>query len=181
MSKFVCKRKDVCTGDLYKEKNVDYGVYYNDGTEMNSNELEERGFSPNYSGKIFCRKMLYTVNEDNLANDLMYISYNNYPIEGLKNISEDDLEFVINDQVNLEALIEYMGYGSDLTQEDLNEIFLKIITHRKWLKKHATLFSNSDGTGVLPSYMYYALLENNRYNCGKPSKLEKGHGYMKRR
>ena len=34
MSKFVCKREDVCAGRLIKENNISYGVYFEDGSTI---------------------------------------------------------------------------------------------------------------------------------------------------
>ena len=116
MSKYVCKREDVCAGKLFKENNI----YYEDGSKMDTNEPEKQGYK--YDGKLYCRHILFNVGIHNFANDLVYKSPL-YPIDGIYPTIDFDCEFLIEDMVNLEKVLKYMNYNESLTQEDINDIY----------------------------------------------------------
>lgn len=128
MKKYIATRKDICTGLLIIK---------------NDEELIEKRIKEQKSHKFFltddsvCRGMLFNVNEDGLANDLIYTTPNNYPIDVIEPKFDAENEFIIKFYVELEELLKYMGYGIDLTQSDLNQIYWKLITHCFWIWHHA--------------------------------------------
>ena len=184
MSKYVCKREDVCAGKLFKENNI----YYEDGSKMDTNEPEKQGYK--YDGKLYCRHILFNVGIHNFANDLVYKSPL-YPIDGIYPTIDFDCEFLIEDMVNLEKVLKYMNYNESLTQEDINDIYKKLITRKTWLKKNYKLFGIEKGIikqfyispeeSTLPKDVFSKLgIEPEKYR-GRPHKEEKVHQKIKRK
>ena len=84
MTKYVAKRKDVCAGELLKPENVTIKAYYSFNNEVSKEELAKQGIGNiNAYGGLVCRGMLFNVNENGLANDLIYTTPTNYPINGI--------------------------------------------------------------------------------------------------
>ena len=191
MSKYVCKRKDVWSGILYKNKNVPFGIFYRDGTEMRADEFIKKGFSPNYSAKIRCRQMLIKVNEEKMAEDLIYNTPTLYPIDGFASVNDSNSDFVIEEIINLEELLKYMEYNESLTQEDLGKIYKKLIVRKKWLEKNCNLFGYEKGrynyyrmseeTPEIPSDIFERIETKKTYGNGKPSKYEPDYKLIKKK
>lgn len=191
MSKYICKRRDVCSGVLYQRKNVPFGVFYTDGTEMNLEELEKRGFSPDYSAKVRCRQMLIRVNDQKLAEDLIYDTPINYPILGFEAEGNTSSDFVIDEFINLEELLKYLDFRESLTQENLNDIYKLLIEKRKWLMKNSKLFGygksrynyyrESEKESELSHDFFDKIgIEKIKHN-GKPSKYEPGYRKIRKK
>ena len=188
MSKFVCKREDVCAGRLIKENNVSYGAYFEDGSVMNADELEEKGYK--YDRGLYCRHILFNIDIHNLANDLVYKSPL-YPIEEIYPTIDFESDFVVEDMVNLENVLKYMNYNESLTQEDIKDIYKNLIKHKTWLKKNYQLFGLEKGIfkefyfkpedSALPKEVFRKLGTETEYYRGRPHREEKAYQKIKRR
>ena len=189
--KYVISRKDVCAGQLLKSEEVLYRAYDCVGKkEVTQEELAKQGINFSvFSGLIF-RPMLFNVNDNGLANDLIYTTPTSYPIKDMNaNVSVDG-EFIIDSYVELEELLKYLKYGVDLTQDDLNKIYRKLITNRYWLNHNKELFGLikcgygqyfGGGTQILPSEIYENLSHINCCTNGKPHEEEPGYSLIKRK
>lgn len=128
MKKCIATRKEICAGILIIKEDE---------------ELIEKRIKEEKSHKFFltdnsvCRGMLFNVNEDGLANDLIYTTPTNYPIDGIEPKFEVESDFIIKLYAELDELLKYMGFGIDLTQSDLNQIYRKLIAHCYWIWHHA--------------------------------------------
>ena len=192
MSKYVATRKDVCAGSLLQSSKMSYKIYDKNNNEITDKDLTELGIT-NFSvfGGLVCRAMLFNVNEDRLANDLIYTTPTNYPIKGIRPKINVESEFIITDYVELEELLKYLKYGIDLTQNDLNHIYRKLITHNWWLKHHRELFGwkklnndmgyGSGGIETIPSSIYDNLSSISCFKDGKPYKEEPSYCLIKKR
>ena len=188
MSKFVCKREDVCAGKLFKKNNISYGAYFEDGSVMNADELEEKGYK--YDRGLYCRHILFNIDIHNLANDLVYKSPL-YPIEEIYPTIDFDSDFVVEDMVNLEKVLKYMNYNKSLTQEDIRDIYKKLIAHKTWLKKNYKLFGLEKGMfqqfyftpedSTLPKEVFSKLGTETQFYRGRPHPEEKVYQRIKRR
>lgn len=145
---------------------------------------------------LVCRGMLFNINDDGLANDLIYTTPTGYPIQNIEPKIEVESEFIIQNYVELEELLKYLNYGIDLTQNDLDQIFRKFITHNWWLKHHMELFGwrkfyrqntgefsayVSGGTQVISKSIYHNLYNISIYRNGKPHKEEPCYSLIKKR
>lgn len=132
------------------------------------------------------RGMLYTLNQNGLAHDLIYKTLLNYPILGIDPINSD-LDLVIEKNINLDELLKYLNYDEKLTQKDLNKIYKKLIIKNWWLKNHLDLFrykSLNDANfnnEKLPSNIYLNLRSISSYRNCKPSIEEPGYSLIKKR
>lgn len=188
MPKYVAARKDICAGQLLKMNTISVQVYDSNGNEVSSEQLAKQGMSISVSGGLVCRGMLFNVNEDGLAKDLIYTTPTCYPIEGIEPKINVESDFVINHYVELEELLKYLKYGVDLTQHDLQRIHRKLITHKWWLEHHMELFGwkkcaigyGSGGIETVPMNIYDNLSWINCSKNGKPNKEEPGYTLIKK-
>lgn len=190
MKKYVATRKDICAGQLIKNIGISYKIFDASNNEVNEEDLAKQGIKNfSISAGIICRGMLFNVNEKGLANDLIYTTPTNYPIEGVQPKENVESEFIINNYVELEELLKYLKYGEDLTQNDLNQIYKKLITHKWWLEHHMELFGwkkmsigyGSGGIQTVPKSIYDNLSSISCCKNGKPYKEEPGYSLIKKR
>jgi len=190
MAKYVVTRRDICAGRLIKPIGMSYKMYDINKVEISKEKLAEQGIT-NISvfGGLICRGMLFNVNESGLANDLIYTTPTNYPIEGIQSKTNVKSEFIIQDYVELEELLKYLKYGVDLTQKDLNQIYRKLITSGWWLNNHMDLFGwqknkygyNSGGNQIIPMSIYDNLSNICLIGNGKPHKEEPEYKLIKKK
>lgn len=197
MKKYVATRRDICAGELVKMEKVTFKVYDQNGDLTSEVELEAQGITNlSVTGGLVCRGMLFNVDDNGLANDLIYTTPTKYPIEGRKPNIDVESEFLIQHYVELEELLKYLNYGVDLTQKDLNAIHRKLITHKQWLEHHMELFGwqkirdektgtpmgySSGGNEIIPIEIYDRLSWINSSENGKPNEKEPGYSYIKKR
>ena len=191
MSKYVATRKDVCAGELLKTGGMSLKIFDVNNNEISQEQLAEQGINFSFFGGLVCRGMLFNVNEDGLANDLIYTTPTNYPIKDIQPKINVESEFVIDHYVELEELLKYLKYGIDLTQNDLNQIYRKFITHKWWLEHHKELFgfekmSNgmgycSGGIQTIPMKIYDNLSSISCTKNGTPHREEPGYSLIKKR
>ncbi len=137
MKKYVISRENVCIGELFK---IDWDPLRIRGSNRDKDEQEEIPFRiPCYSVHV-CRAMLFNVNKDGLANDLIWTTPSHYLIEGINPKVDVITKFYISDYVKLEELLKFWKYDVALTQRDLNRIYKKLIANKDWLKNHRELF-----------------------------------------
>lgn len=190
MSKYVALRKDVCGGQLLKTGNMAIKMYDGNNNELSQQKMIEQGISniQCFSGLV-CRSMLFDVNEQGLANDLIYTTPTNYVIQGIQSKSNIESQFVINHYVELEELLKYLKYGVDLTQGDLNQIYKKLIVNRWWLNNHMELFGwikdscghHSGGKVTMPMKVYRNLSWISCSKNSNPHPEEPGFSLLKKR
>ena len=100
--KYVATRKNICVGRL----NWD--------------------FSSMYFQSDAARAVLFQINDDGLAEDLVYNSPN-YQIKGIESKTDVESELYISQFMELEEILNHFKYDLDLTQEDINRIFKRFI------------------------------------------------------
>ncbi len=130
MKKYVATRKDICGGQLLKTGDMSFKIVDSNDNEVSKQELAEQGITNiSFFGGLVCRGMLFNVNDVGLANDLIYTTPTNYPINGKQPKVDIESQFVIDHYVELEELLKYLKYGVDLTQNDLNQMHRKLIAN----------------------------------------------------
>lgn len=167
MTKYVCKRNEVCGGLLLYNGEDCTNLEYN-------------------NGQVY-RGILFNKDELGYANDLIYDVGVKYPI---KNLCYDSINsfYYVNYYIELEELLKYLGYNKELTQNDLNKIYKKFILHNRWLNNNKELFGllkmyggsyGEGGTEFISLDIYRALesisyfLKNARNNIKVQGKLVK--------
>lgn len=189
MSKYVATRKDVCAGELLKTGRMSFKVFDGNDNEVSQEQLAEQGIGYSSFSGLVCRGMLFNVNEYGLAHDLIYTTPTNYPIGGVEPKINVESEFVISHYVELEELLKYLKFGVDLTQNDLNQIYRKLITHKWWLEHHMELFGwkklsvgyGNAGIETIPMNIYDNLRWISCSENGKPYIEEPSYSFIKKR
>ena len=178
---YVIARKDVCAGELLKPGGIVNIKVDSTDEELVDQEYNNQGVKKvAFYGGIVCRGMLFSVNENGLSNDLIYDSPE-YPIDGIKPEHNVTSNCIITHYVELEALLKHLKYNDELTQDDLNNIFNKLITHTKWLDCHPELVGWANGKPVLSKEAYENLSWINCSESGTPSDEEPNYGLIKKR
>lgn len=189
MKKYVVKRNNIYAGSLMKDIKAKCTITDVNGRELSERELKKDGIEfVSFSSGIICRGMLFSI-DNNVSNDLIYTTPSNYSIEGLSSSIETPSEFKIKDWCSMEEVLKYLGYGEELTQKELNQIFKKLICRRNWLDKHIELFGwkktglgyTSGGKQVLPMELYHKLNSISCTKDGNPYEKEPGFSLIKRK
>ena len=124
MGKYVIKRQEVCAGILTLPLGiVDFNEYVV-GTLITKNELEFLSYSylRDISNK-FIRSMLFSVEDNGLAKDLIFTTPTHYSIVDVSHSKDCYDEMQINNYIELDLLLKYLRFKEDLTLEDLSKIY----------------------------------------------------------
>ena len=115
------------------------------------------------------RNILFVPDENNHANDLLYNSPK-YPVLNLTHDSEiiylDGKNTLVQDAVNLAAVLQTFGFKQELTYKDV-QLIRHTLLNSQYLKKHCELFGfEEDEWGFHSSFMehplkdYFTVLRN---------------------
>lgn len=191
MAGYVAIRKDVCAGLLLKTYGTKYNAYNGKDNESLNFYLSENGIEEvSTSNGIPCRGMLFNVTDEGLANDLIYTTPIKYPINGIPQTTYKESDFIIYNYLELDELLKYLKYDNYLTQNDLNEIYRKLIANRRWLSKNIELFGwrkapyggyTSGGISTIPMSTFNNLHSISWLENGKPSIKEPQYSLIKRK
>jgi len=119
------------------------------------------------------RSMLFTLDENKLASDLLYQSPN-YPI---LNLTEDNIclnlkgeKIIIKDYINLSELLKYYKYNEELTYEDILKI-RKTFFNSEYIKDNCELFGVKETTSkeltIFTDYSELNRMRNGQQKIGK--------------
>ena len=184
MKKYVAKRDNVYAGTLIKTCIPEVSIIDEFGQEYKQDEFEKLGITNfQIKGGLILRGMLFSINKNDMAEDLVYDSPNDYNIEGIEPKLNLFDEFVVTEYAKLEELLKYLKYGEDLTQEDLNQIYRRFLVHGWWLKRHLELFGyqkdsngyQAEGKEILPQEIADSLTAINFNKLVKPHPEEPFH------
>lgn len=191
MEKYVALRKEVCAGSLLQTQRISYVVNDENGSKLSRYDLHRNGINNiEVFGGLVCRGMLFKVNENGLSDDLIYTTPTNYLIRGINPNINIETDFIINNYVELNDLLKYLKYGEYLTQNDLNNIYRKLIINNNWLNNHHELFGwkkvsynsySSGGVETIPMSIYDNLSTISCSKNGKPYLKEPEHSLIKKR
>lgn len=121
--------------------------------------------------------MLFNVNQDGLAHDLIYTTPTNYSIEEISPKTDIKSEFGIQHYVELNELLKYLNYGIDLTQNDLDQIYRELILQEYLLSKKG----NGIQTQPVPAKIYASLCWMNSCKIGTPHPEEPCYSLIRKR
>lgn len=121
----------------YERDNLYLGIlnvkYENIAHDLKGN-VEKR------DGTLKCRKILFTLDEDNLARDLIW-NTPNYQVSGfIPQVPVEDERFVVNSVVGLSPLLIYKRYPELLNDGQVKEIYKKYLKNDKFYLKNSELF-----------------------------------------
>lgn len=189
MARYVANRDDVCAGVLIKLQDMIYRTNNSSEYELSNIDLYKNGTNKiKTSNGTICRIMLFNVTSNNLANDLIYTTPVNYPINGITEIANIKSNFIIENYLELGELLKYSKYKDKLTQSDLIKIFKKIISSEEWLSKNYELFGLEksrygyvlSGVSTLPFDTFQTLKGIVELENTKPSNDEPGYKLIKK-
>lgn len=186
MKKYVASRRDVCAGQLLRTEHPNIQIIGFDLENLVPINPQDTGIKISVASSLVCRGMLFNVDDFNRANDLIYTTPVNYPISGLS--KDEDSSFTIEHYVELNEILKYLKYGEDLTQRDLNKIYKTLICSNKWLQRNKNLFGYdseqnmfSSENEILDFDTYKELNWISSIPCSKPSAVERGYPYIKKK
>lgn len=141
---FVTTRDNIYAGKLIAPINPDieptvkyYDQYDN---ELSGNELTVKGkVNRVTSGGDIYRKILFSLNEYDLASDLLYTSPSYY-IRAIEPKVLTPKDIMIGEYYNLEELLKYFSFNDNLTNEDIKKIYQLFLKNDHFLYENAKIF-----------------------------------------
>ena len=141
---FVTTRDNIYAGKLIAPINSDieptvkyYDQYDN---ELSGNELTVKGkVNRVTSGGDIYRKILFALNEYDLASDLLFTSPSYY-IRGIQAKVLTPKDIMIGEYYNLEELLKYFKFDNNLTVEDIKKIYRLFLKNDYFLYENAKIF-----------------------------------------
>lgn len=94
-----------------------------------------------YYDKVY-RKILFSLNENNLVNDLLYSSPN-YAVNGIESNICVNNKIKVASKIKLEKLLTYYGFSDELTREDIEKVYLM------FFKNNYFLYDNHEDFGLV--------------------------------
>lgn len=168
------RKYKVCRDNIYVGRVIRTGCVYQQGTTSVSNES---------AGKLDVerwrsyRSILFTLNEDNLAEDLLYNSPN-YPVLNIsddkKCMNFDERITLIKDAFNLSAMLKYYNYNEELTYEDIVEIRKRFFSS-KFVYRNCEIFGYEESDPKNWTFYKYGI------EITDPKKIKKCIAYYKRK
>lgn len=178
-------RNDIYVGKVVKKEIINS---FTEEDKIESETLSSEFLQP-------YRSILFVPNENRLTNDLLYLSPE-YPIAHISDeLIVDSQDIIVNDAQNLAILLEYFGYGSNLSYEDIMKI-RRVLFSGHFAQDNCELFGyrKTDEHGIydiigneeLPQEFFYLLDkfggntlfgQENRFDAFKPAK---GEGRIRR-
>jgi len=141
---FITTRDNVYAGKLIAPINPDIEPtvkYYDQfDNELSGNELTVKGkVNRVTTGGDIYRKILFSLNEYDLANDLLYTSPNYY-VRGIQAKVLTSKDIMIGEYYNLEELLIYFKFNKELTLEDIKKIYRLFLKNDRFLYENAEIF-----------------------------------------
>lgn len=189
MEKYLVKRSNIYAGNLIKSIDAKCIVTDENGIELGEEELKRMGAPVvSCSCGLVCRGMLFSI-KDNVSEDLIYTTLSSYAIDSLTTSIVTPSGFKIEDWCSMEPVLRYLGYGEELNQRELNQVYRKLICRKNWLEKHIELFGwkktkigyISGGEERLPMNLYSTLSAVSSIKNSQPYKEEPGFELIRRR
>ena len=184
MKKSIIKRNEVFAGELVNNVKTTFEVF-----DENDNQISGGKISTSYVSctKIY-RAMLFSVDENGCANDLIYNTPNVYPIVNDAQNEKTKYGLMVSHCTSLDALLKYLNYGEDLTQQDLKQIYKRLLQSNYWLEHgmnmggfiHLSDFFHVNKSEIIPIELYKQLINISYFKKGTPSIEEPGYSYIKR-
>jgi len=114
----------VCRDNIYMGTviNISKEYHYEEKQTLSCDSLSQPDFDPR---DYYYRTMFFVLDENKLSNDLLYRTPS-YPVlnvtDDIDNLNTDENSIVISDSYSLSPFLEYLGYGEEITYEDIIEI-----------------------------------------------------------
>ncbi len=125
---------------------------------------------------VICRSVIFKLNKESLAEDLIYTTPTKYPLYNIEYDKNIDKSFYIDTTLNMNEILKYLGFDEKLSQNELNIIYKKFISHNWWIE-HNTCFFNK----YLNMDIYNTLHKIGEHRLGNPSPEEPEFGFIKRK
>lgn len=166
------RKYKVCRDNVYVGEVVKTSCVYRRGVDINL-DLKPGELDISYFKKY--RSMLFVLNEEGLASDLLYRS----PYYPVLNITDDKvcMDFdnsiiLVRNAYNLAELLECFGYEKELTYEDIIKI-RKFFFSSKFIYANCQLFGYKEME--LDDWIFY----KNDIEITKPSEVKKCLAYIR--
>lgn len=120
---YIFSKNNIYAGLLIKCDKPSFKVEDRFGNRYGDKKIKEMGIDnkKSTSGKGV-RKILFAIDNEGVANDLLYYS-SNYEIEGLNPKRETDRKHIITNIVSLRDILSKLNFGENLTEKDIKLIY----------------------------------------------------------
>ncbi len=134
---------------------------------------------------IIVRLILFKIGENNLANDLIYNTFNDYYIDGIST-ELTDYNLKIIKPTNLNTLLEHFHFKENLTQKDINKVYRRLLVQKRWNNICNSLFNQIASFDKRPVKEltldeYWNLQSINTIDVTKPNEKEPYYSLIRKR
>lgn len=141
MKKYKIERSNIYVGKLVQPTNMPIKKYFQIYHKLSPEEQKKiKECGRRLCCKEIIRPILFEINENNLAHDLIHTTNINYPILDKKYSILPNSNYIVEEITNIELLLLYLNYKEFLTKHDLKKIYHQLILSIKWLEKNRELF-----------------------------------------
>ena len=125
---------------------------------------------------VICRSMIFKLTKESLAEDLIYTTPTKYPLYNIEYDKNIDKSFYIDTILNMNDILKYLDFSEELSQNELNIVYKKFISHNWWIEHNAYLFKNE-----LDMNTYNLLHKIGENKLGNPNIEEPEFAFIKRK
>lgn len=141
LKKYIIDKSNVYVGKLVSPIDIsieNYARMYDKLSEEERNIIKKTGKSICVKDTI--RPIVFIIDEENLAKDIVFNVEDSYQILGIKPLNSHQSKYIIENAINISTLLTYLDYKQYLTKHNIKKIYQLLVLSSKWLKENARLF-----------------------------------------
>ena len=139
--KYIIDKSNIYVGKLVKPIDIsveNYERIYDKLSEEEKQRIRQR--NKTICAKDTIRPIIFRMDNDRLAHDLIFNINDSYPVLGIKPYNKHTSEFIIEEAINISTLLTYLDYNQSLTKHEIKRIYKLLILSSEWLKENVDLF-----------------------------------------
>lgn len=139
--KYIIDKSNIYVGKLIKPIDISVETYEKIYDRLSEAEkIRIKKTKNNICAKDTIRPIIFRMDNDRLAHDLVFDIKKSYPVQGIKHLNRHQSEYIIEEAINISTLLTYLDYKEYLTKHEIKRIYQLLILSSEWLKENADLF-----------------------------------------
>lgn len=139
--KYIIDKSNIYVGKLIKPIDISVETYAKIYDRLSEAEkIRIKKTKNNICAKDTIRPIIFRMDNDCLAHDLVFDIKESYPVQGIKPLNRHQSEYIIEEAINISTLLTYLDYKEYLTKHEIKRIYQLLILSSEWLKENVELF-----------------------------------------
>lgn len=139
--KYIIDKSNIYVGKLIKPIDISVETYEKIYDRLSEAEkIRIKKTKNNICAKDTIRPIIFRMDNDCLAHDLVFDIKKSYPVQGIKPLNRHQSEYIIEEAINISTLLTYLDYKEYLTKHEIKRIYQLLILSSEWLKENVELF-----------------------------------------